>query len=153
MKIFNGAPGLSPKMNEMQIHAFLSSGKMNLQFGSMDRENEPNIHPVWYIYENEKFYFATEIKSKKIQNIRHNKITYFSIASEEEPFICVRGKGKSKILENQKQNLLIAKKIILKYVGNKKSRLASEILGEIKDGSEAVVEIKPMYFAALTFQV
>lgn len=152
MKIFNGAPGLSPKMSEKQVIAFLSSGKINLQFGSTDEKNEPNIHPVWYIYENGKFYFATETKSKKIQNIKQNKIVYFSIANEKEPFMGVRGKGQSKILENRKQNSQITKKIISKYLDNKESRLANEIMSEIKQGIEVVVEIKPEYFSAWIFE-
>jgi len=152
MKIFNGAPGLSSKMSEKQVIAFLTSGKINLQFGSIDEKNEPNIHPVWYIYENGKFYFATETKSKKIQNIKQNKTVYFSIANEKEPFIGVRGKGQSKILENREQNSQITKKIISKYLGNKESELANGIMDEIEQGLGVVVEIKPKYFSALTFE-
>ena len=151
MKIINGAPGLGLKMSEKQVSVFLCSGKMNLQFGSIDKKNEPNIHPVWYIYENCRFYFATETKSKKIQNIKHNKIVYFSVANEEEPFMGVRGKGESKILESKTQNSKITKKLIVKYLGNKESRLANEIMDEIKQGLEVVVEIKPKYFSTWTF--
>jgi len=151
MKIFNGAPSLSPKMSERQVNKFLRSGKMNLQFVSIDKKNEPNIHPVWYIYENRRFYFATETKSKKIQNIKQNKIAYFSIANEEEPFTGVRGKGESKIIENKNQNSEMAEKIISKYLGNKDSKLAKEIMDEIKHEFEVVVEIKPKYFSAWTF--
>lgn len=114
MKIFNAGPGLGTKMNQEQIDEFLSSGRMNMQFGSVDLKNEPNIHPVWYIYENKKFYIATETKSKKIQNITHNNTVYFSIANEMEPYVVVRGKGESKILENKERNLVIAKKNTLK---------------------------------------
>jgi nitroimidazol reductase NimA-like FMN-containing flavoprotein (pyridoxamine 5'-phosphate oxidase superfamily) len=152
MKIFNGAPGLSPKMSEHQVTTFLCSGKMNLQFGSIDEKNEPNIHPVWFIYENERFYFATEVKSKKIQNIKQNKNVYFSVANEVEPFIGVRGKGESQILEDKSQNYEIGKKIISKYLGNKESRLAKEVMDEIKEGLEVIVEIKPQYFSAWTFK-
>lgn len=152
MKIINGAPGLSPKMSEKQVNVFLSLGKMNLQLGTIDKKNDPNIHPVWYIYENGRFYFATETKSKKIQNIKRNKIVYFSVANEEEPFIGVRGKGHPKIIENKEQNSEITKKLISKYLGNKKSKLAKEITDEIKQGLEVVVEVTPRYFSAWTFE-
>lgn len=152
MKIFNGAPGLSPKMTERQVNEFLSSGRINLQFGSIDDKNEPNIHPVWFIYENGRFYFATETKSKKIQNILQNKIAYFSVANEEEPFIGVRGKGESHIIYDKNQNYEIAKKIISKYLGNKESRLGKEVMDEIKEGLEVIVEIRPKYFSAWTFE-
>jgi nitroimidazol reductase NimA-like FMN-containing flavoprotein (pyridoxamine 5'-phosphate oxidase superfamily) len=151
MKILNGAPGLGRKMSKIQINRFLCSGKMNLQFATIDRKNEPNIHPVWYIYENGMFYFATETKSKKIQNIRQSKTVYFSIANEEEPFMGVRGKGKSKILENKDQNSEIAKKILVKYLDGANSNLAKEIISEIKQGLEVIVEIKPKYFSTWIF--
>ena len=153
VKIFNGAPDIGPKLSEDQIFKFLLSGKMNLQFASLDEKNEPNIHPVWYIYNDKKIYFATEAKSKKIRNIKHNNSVYFSIANEEEPFMGVRGKGKSKILENKDQNYQITKKIISKYVGREDSGLAKEILDEIKLGLEVIVEITPKYFSAWTFNL
>ncbi len=153
MKIFNGAPGIGPKLSEDQITKFLLSGKMNLQFGSLDEKNEPNIHPVWYIYDNEKLYFATETKSRKIRNIKHHNFVYFSIANEEEPFIGVRGKGESKILENKDQNYQITKKIVSKYVDKKDSVLAKEIVDEVQQGLEVVVEITPEYFSAWTFDL
>lgn len=153
MKIFNGAPGIGPKLSEEQITKFLLSGKINLQFGSIDDKNMPNVHPVWYVYDNEKLYFATETKSKKIRNIKNNPNVYFSIANEEEPFIGVRGKGKSKILENRQQNYQITKKIVSKYVDKHDSALAREILDEIEQGLEVVVEITPEYFSAWTFNL
>lgn len=152
MKIFNAGPGLGSKMNQEQIDEFLSSGRMNMQLGSLDSKNEPNVHPVWYVYENGKIYFATETKSKKVQNIKHNNTVYFSIDNEKEPYVDVRGKGKSKILKNKDQNLIIAKKIISKYLGRKKSQLADEIIDEIEHGVEVIIEIKPQYFSACIFR-
>jgi nitroimidazol reductase NimA-like FMN-containing flavoprotein (pyridoxamine 5'-phosphate oxidase superfamily) len=152
MKIFNGAPGLSPKLSQRQIDKFLLSGKMNLQFGTIDEKKEPNIHPVWYVYKKGRFYFATETKSKKIKNIKRNSIAYFSVANENEPFIGVRGKGKTRIITDRKINLRITNRIITKYLGEKTSRLTTEVIDEIRNGLEVVVEIKPNYFSAWTFK-
>jgi nitroimidazol reductase NimA-like FMN-containing flavoprotein (pyridoxamine 5'-phosphate oxidase superfamily) len=151
MKIINGAPGLGKKLNKTQINDFLSSGKMNLQFGTIDDDCEPNIHPVWYIYEKDCLYFATETKSKKVQNIQQRKIAYFAVSNEEEPYVGIRGKGKTTILVNKKQNIVITKKIIKKYLGNKKSKLANEVMDEIESGLEVVVKIKPKYYSAWSF--
>lgn len=151
MKIINGAPGLGKKLNKIQINRFLSSGKMNLQFGTLDNKNEPNIHPVWYIYDNGCFYFATETKSRKIQNIKKRKTVYFAVSNEEEPYVGVRGKGQAFILENKKQNIIVTKKIIRKYLGNKKCQLAYEVMNEIESGLEVVVEIKPNYYSVWSF--
>ena len=152
MKIINGATGIGAALTESEINDFLFSGKMNLFFGTIDEKNHPNIHPVWYIYENKKFYIATEKNSKKIKNIKQNKSVYFAIASEEIPFKGVRGKGVAKIIGDTEFNGKIVKKIISKYLGDFENHLAKEIVEEIKNGTEIVIEISPKYLSTTNFE-
>lgn len=152
MKIINGACGIGSALTKSQIIEFLSAGKMNLCLGTIDEKNHPNIHPVWYVYENERLYIATETRSKKIQNIKQNEVVYFAIASEKIPFIGVRGKGDPKILEDKNKNSDIAKKLIVKYLGNFENKMSKEIIEEMKNGDEVVVEITPKYFSTTNFE-
>ena len=52
MKIFNGTPGFGKTLSEEEIIEFLSNSKQNLQLGTIDEKGEPNVHPVWFFYEN-----------------------------------------------------------------------------------------------------
>lgn len=153
MKIFNGAPGYGRLLTNEEISEFLSKSKKNLQLATIDDKNEPNVHPVWFLYENGVIYCATEKKSKKIQNILKKNIVYFSVDDDNSEFKGVRGKGTVRILEDPDSNVSIAEKIIIKYAGDLKSKLAKEVIEEIKTGIEVVLEITPKFYSVWSFQL
>ena len=67
MKVVNAIPGFGPDLSEQQVKNFLETSKLNLQIATIDSKGDPNIHPVWYLFENEKLYVATPKKSKKAE--------------------------------------------------------------------------------------
>ena len=73
MKIVHGSPGFGVALNEQQTIDFLTKSKLNLLLGTIDDKGEPNVHPVWYLYENDKLYVETEKNAKKIKNLRKKK--------------------------------------------------------------------------------
>jgi len=150
MKILNAIPGSKP-LSEQQVRDFLVSAKLNLQLGTIDEKGEPNIHPIWYIFENDKIYVVTSKKSKKAKNSLRQKLVYFSIDDESFPYKGVKGKGNVKILEDMSSNIKIAEKIITKYMGSLENDLARWILNEIKQGNEATLEISPKFYSAWSF--
>jgi len=150
MKILNAIPGSKP-LSEQQVRDFLVSAKLNLQLGTIDEKGEPNIHPIWYIFENDKIYVVTSKKSKKAKNSLRQKLVYFSIDDESFPYKGVKGKGNVKILEDMSSNIKIAEKIITKYMGSLENDLARWFLNEIKQGNEATLEISPKFYSAWSF--
>jgi len=153
MKIFHGTPEIGRVLTEDEIIKFLTTSKKNLQLGTIDIKNEPNVHPVWFLYENEKIYVATETKSKKIKNIQKNNTVYFSIDEDEFDFRGVRGKGSVKILDNIESNVKITEKIVMKYAQNLEGNLAREVMDEIKHGDEVVLEITPKFYSVWSFEI
>lgn len=151
MKIINGVPEISPLLSKAEISDFLCSGRMNLFLVTKNIQNQSDVHPVWYIYENDRFYFATEKISKKSKNIQKNDFVSFSVASECEPYMGLNGKGAAKILESSK-NTLLAKKIVSKYMDDLGNKLAKEIFDEIENGTEVIIEIIPEYFSAWSYK-
>jgi len=151
MKIVNAMPGLGRSLSEQQVRDFLAGSKLNLQLGTIDEKGEPNIHPIWYIFENDRIYVATSKKSKKAKNSLRQKLVYFSIDDESFPYKGVKGKGTVKSLEDINYNIKIAEKIITKYMGNLENDLAKWIINEIRQGNEAVLEINPKFYSAWSF--
>ena len=151
MKIVNAIPGFGPPLSEQRVRDFLVNSKLNLQLATIDSKGEPTIHPVWYIFENEKLYLATPKKSKKAQNAVKNNLIYYSIDDENIPYKGVKGKGKVRLLEDIDSNLKIAEKIILKYMGSLENDIGKFIISQIKDGSETILEITPKYYSAWSF--
>ena len=151
MRIFNGTPGYGISLNEDEIVEFLSKTKSNLQLATLDKKDEPNIHPVWFIYEKGLLYVSTEKNSKKIKNILRKNTVYFSIDEDNSEFKGVRGKGTAKILEDIDFNVIITEKIVKKYAGSLDGKLAKEVMDEMKNGIEVVLEITPKFYSSWIF--
>ena len=147
MKIVHASPGFGSKFTEAQTIDFLSKGKLNLLLGTIDEKVEPNVHPVWYLYENGKLYIETSKTAKKTLNIKKKNIVYFCIDDEKMPYKGVRGKGKVRISEDTKANIPIAEKIMIKYTGNLDNKVAKFLMDGVKNGFSVLLEITPKYFA------
>ena len=151
MRIINAIPGFGKLLTEQQIREFLGNSKLNLQLGTIDERGEPNIHPIWYNFENDKLYVVTPKKSKKANNALRQNLVYFSIDDETFPYKGVKGKGNIKSLDDINSNIKMAEKIITKYMGSLENDIGKWIINEIRQGNESVLEITPKFFSAWSF--
>ena len=147
MKIINvSEPSLGSSMNEDETRNFLSHGKLFARLGTIDKKDEPNVHPIWYYFENDKIYFETDKNSKKAQSIKNKNIVYFCIDDTTEPYKGVRGKGTTSFIDDPQKNLPIVEKLLLKYTGNLDNEIAKYLINTTKTGESVVVEITPRFF-------
>lgn len=151
MKILNAMPGFGKPLTEPEVREFLGKSKLNLQLGTTDEKGKPNIHPIWYFFENDKLFVVTHKKSKKATNALREKTIYFSIDDESTPVKGVKGEAYVKSLEDLNSNIKMAEKIITKYMGNLDNDLARFIINAVKQGEEAVLELTPKFYSAWSF--
>jgi len=52
VKIVHGSPGFGSMLTEEQTVEFLTDKKLNLLLGTVGKNGDPFIHPVWFLYEN-----------------------------------------------------------------------------------------------------
>ncbi len=148
MKIVNASePSLGSAMNENETRNFLSNAKLFARLGTVDAKGDPNVHPVWYYFEDEKIYFETSRNSKKAHNIKKKNIVYFCIDDERLPYKGVRGKGRAVISEDIDRNVPIAEKLLVKYTGSLDNKMAKFLMDSVGSGESIIVEITPQYFA------
>lgn len=147
MKITHASPGFGSALSESQVDEFLTNSRLNLLLGTLDSKGEPNVHPVWYFYENGNLYIETSKTSKKTKNILDKNTVYFCIDDEKIPYKGVRGKASVKILEEIPKILPIAEKIMIKYTGDLENNVAKFLLDGVKNGSSVLLELEPKYFA------
>lgn len=147
MKIVHASPGFGSALNERQTIDFLSTSKLNLQLGTVDNNSDPNIHTVWFLYNDEKLYVETSKTSKKVQNIKNNNKVYFCVDDENIPYKGVRGKATVVILDNIGKILPIAEKIMLKYTGSLDNEIAKFLLDGVKNGFSVILEITPKFYS------
>ena len=149
MKILNAGPGFSQPMTEDETISFLTSGKRNIYIASLDEKNEPNIHPVWYVFDpsKEKFYIETSKHSKKKKNLENNKTVYFCVDEPNMPYKGVRGKAKIAIIQDIDSIIPISENNMKKYLGSLEHPMAKELISLAKRGESVAIEISPLYFS------
>ena len=147
MKIVHGSPGFGSVLSESQVEEFLSKSILNLLLGTIDNKGEPNVHPVWYLYDNGKLFVETSKTSLKVRNIKNKNTVYFCIDDETKPYKGVRGKATVSISDNIEKNIPTAEKIMIKYTGNLDNDVAKFLMDGVKNGLSVLLEITPKYFA------
>jgi len=147
MKIVHGSPGFGSMLTEEQTVEFLTDKKLNLLLGTVGKNGDPFIHPVWFLYENEKLYVETSKTSNKVQNIQHKNMVYFCIDDENFPYMGVRGKALVKISTDVEDNIPIAERIMIKYTGDLENKVAKMLMDGVRAGQSAILEISPEYYS------
>jgi len=146
IKIFKAMP-MAPGMDQNEIAAFLESSKIPLRLGTINSKGEPNIHPVWYHYSNNKLYLMSTKDTAKVRNIKQHHTVYFSIDTDTMPNRGVKGKGTATIIKDTGKAITLSEKIVAKYLGDPNSSMAKRMIDEVRKGSEVLVEITPQFFS------
>ncbi len=134
-------------MDQSEIDTFLASSKTPLRLGTTNSKGEPNIHPVWYHYVNNKLYLMSYKDALKVRNLKHNKTVYFSVDTDAMPNTGVKGRGTAIIVKDTGKALSLSEKIVAKYLGDLNSNIAKNMVDEVSKGSEVLVEITSHYFS------
>jgi nitroimidazol reductase NimA-like FMN-containing flavoprotein (pyridoxamine 5'-phosphate oxidase superfamily) len=146
VKVHKAMPN-APGMEQSEVDTFLSSSKTPLRLGTVDSKGDPMIHPLWFYYLNDKLYILSLKDNMKVRNIRGKRRVYFSIDTDAEPHKGVKGKGTAVILADVEESVPISEKIVTKYLGDLSTPMAKRIIDGVRNGSEALVEISPLYFS------
>jgi general stress protein 26 len=150
MKIVNASePELGGPMTEDEVRDFLVNSKKNVHISTLDEKGEPNIHPTWYYFDNnkDKIYIESGKASRKTQNLRRNNIIYYCIDDDNIPYKGVRGKGTVRISQDVNYNLSIIEKIVVRYLGSIEDTMSQNIISTIRNGDAIILEITPKFYA------
>lgn len=104
------------------------------------------IHTVWYHYEDNALYIWTDKHSRKARNMVAKNRVYFSVDTDSAPYKGVKGKGTASTFEVSTRAIEIAKKMVIKYMGNLDNEYGRMLL-EAKPGPWKIIEIVPDYYS------
>jgi len=132
-------------MTKPEVDQFLSSGTMIMRMATVDAKGDAVIHPVWYLYENDRIYMFTS-KNRKLDNILRRGRVYFSIDTDAMPNKGVKGKGKASVVSEDHRRVSLGEKIVRKYMGDSQTEYAKALLNYAKGPKSNVIEIAPEYY-------
>ncbi len=124
----------------MRSKDFLKSQKI-MRLATIDPKGDPHIVPVWYDYLHGKFYVGTNMRTKKAKNVKQNpKVSFCIDVGISSPDIFgIMAVGKARLILNNKQVKLIAKRILLRYFKSLRNKSAQQLLND----TDCIIEIIP----------
>jgi nitroimidazol reductase NimA-like FMN-containing flavoprotein (pyridoxamine 5'-phosphate oxidase superfamily) len=144
------ADKIARKMELKEIELFLSK-PLILRLAMVDDKdnNSPLVHPLWYYYENEKFFLSTERDGRKANSLRKNNRIYFLVDTDNRPPAGVRGKGTAKVIDDAEYATRVTIRNISRYIGSLDGKVAQDLIEIAK--SSSVIEISPKYIASWSY--
>jgi len=133
-------------MSEKETLEFLQNEPLLMRLGVIDSDEYPLVHPVWFIYENEKFMIVSERNSAKVRILSKNNKLYFVVdnVTEENGPCGVRGRGVAKIIDDSNHAQEVMQKLIIRYMGSLERPIAKKLMQSAKSNS-VVIEVYPKF--------
>ncbi len=124
----------------MKSEKFLKTQKI-LRLATIDGTGVPHIVPVWYMYQDDKFYVGTNTRTRKAKNIRKNPKVSFcvDVGIRSPDIIGVMGTGRAKLILKKELVEKLARKILLRYFKDMKNKSAQQLF----DQTDCIIQITP----------
>jgi nitroimidazol reductase NimA-like FMN-containing flavoprotein (pyridoxamine 5'-phosphate oxidase superfamily) len=130
---------LKSQWNENQITNFLENANIPVRLSFLNKNNEPSICSLWFIYEDGFIWSASHKSSYLVNQLKTNKKIAFEISTNDYPYKGVRGKALAALSKPDAKNVL--NKLISKYLDNSNVKLATWLQSRIED--EYAIKIAP----------
>jgi Pyridoxamine 5'-phosphate oxidase len=148
---FTLADRAAKPLEKNELEEFLDQTNI-LRIAMIDfRDGAPLVHPVWYYYNDGRFFSAVDRDGVKAQSLRKNPNVYFllDISPDDSPPRGVRGKGIATIIDDPEYATRVTSHNILRYLGSVDDAVGQKLI-EMGKGS-SVIEITPSYMATWKF--
>lgn len=119
---------------------FLEQVHIPIRLACLTPGGWPALISLWYLYQDDLLYCATQESAKIIRYLENNNQCAFEIAADDPPYCGIRGKAIASIDDELGAEML--EKLLLRYLGDINNDLARNLLAK-KDNEVAIV-LKPM---------
>ena len=145
MKIFLAEKNV-PGMTKEEIVNFLEKKRMILRLGTLDSTTGgPMIHPVWYYFSHDRFFFFTDKDANKLRNVKGESGVYFTIDIDTRPYIGVRGKGTARVVPESEETVELKERIVQKYLDRTDPNY-NMAMEKARSQRSIVLEVIPSYY-------
>lgn len=130
----------SERWSQEAITSFLQQMRIPLRLASVTNTGWPLVISLWYLYENGRFYCATQKTAKIISHLKREPRCAFEVAADQPPYRGMRGQGKAVILPERGEEIL--SRLLERYFQNTSSTFAQWLLA--RSQQEVAIEIEPV---------
>lgn len=140
-------------MTERETVEFLQNEPLLMRIGVVDTDGYPLVHPVWFIYENEKFLLVSERQSTKVKTLQKNNKVYFLVdkVTKENGPCGVRGRGEAKVVDDARYTQEVTRKQLLRYMGSLEGPVAKQMMESAKTDT-VVIEVYPKFLGTWCYR-
>ena len=130
-----------------QIASYLDSSLIPLRLAVHDSFGSPWVVSLWFLYENNALWCATNAQAKLISYLRADPQCGSEVAGETPPYKGIRGKGQATLVPEQGGEILL--RLLARYGIDLQSGLAKSLLRKVEQ--EVAVCITPSRISSWDF--
>jgi PPOX class probable F420-dependent enzyme len=125
-------------MSRAEVDAFLAERRL-AHFATVDSDGRPRVRPVWYVWDDDAFWFTTRLEIRHTgTDITRGSTVAVSIASEERPYRAVLAHGRAEVWSTDREVWL--RRISFRY-GEREGRFW--LRGAMKEPDRVVLRLVP----------
>ena len=110
---------------------FFASTVIPLRLACIDRDGDPLVCSLWYLYSEGALWCATQQSARVVGFLEAEPRCGFEVAPETMPYCGVRGQGRVSLLPAEGPGMLL--RLIDRYLGNRDSGFASWLITRSAD--------------------
>lgn len=130
-----------------EIQRFLEQQRIPLRLACLDRRGEPIVCSLWYLFENEALWCATQKSARVVDYLERNPVCGFEVAPEAPPYMGVRGQASASLTAERGPGVLL--RLIDRYLGDRESSLACWLIARSSD--EVAIRLSPRWLTSWDF--
>ena len=127
-----------PVMTNNEIKEFLNR-KLIATLVTLRQDGSPHASPMWYMYQDGKFYSGTGWESLKVRNIERDDRVSLCISTHNEPYQYIVVDGTCEIVKGDTKRTL--PRVSVRYLGEKRGKAFDEEMAQI--GESVMLVITP----------
>jgi nitroimidazol reductase NimA-like FMN-containing flavoprotein (pyridoxamine 5'-phosphate oxidase superfamily) len=105
---------------------FLEEARMPVRLACTTRQGWPMVLSLWFLYDAEKLYCATQKSAKLVHHLQQNPRCAFEIAGDQPPYRGVRGQAEAVLRPDLGQPML--ERLIRRYLQGPEAPLGKTLL-------------------------
>jgi nitroimidazol reductase NimA-like FMN-containing flavoprotein (pyridoxamine 5'-phosphate oxidase superfamily) len=143
MELRSADPEFKP-LQEEELTEFLNQPNYLRVAMINERDGTPLVHPMWYYYEDGKFFAVSNKEGTKIRSLKKNPEIYFLVDIVDRG---VRGRGTAKVIDDSAYAVKVLSRNLQRYTGSLDSPEAKDRI-EVAKKNYSVIEITPRFMAS-----